>query len=322
MRSLISCFFISYFFSCWPVWAQERFQVIPNPEEKQIDIFVGGKLFTSYIYKDSLLKPVLYPILAPNGSAVTRHYPFKKVSGEWTDHPAHAGLWMGFGSVNGVDFWDVHPGLPAETLQKKGRIRHARLLQVKSGAEACGLEVSATWETMDGLPLMLQHTRYIFREKDNIRTIDIITTFTALEEQVKLLDNANGLLGIRLSNDMLKEHGGRVTSSEKFVNDAISGTEARWVQWASKLGSEPVTLLLFDHPLNIGYPSYWNVLDTGLLAVNPWGVAVYTRGAQSLSLQLPPSASATYRYRLMLVSKTPVSPAQVQAEYEAFTKLK
>ncbi len=36
--------------------------LINNEEEKRVDIWIHGKLFTSYLYGDTFKKPVLYPI--------------------------------------------------------------------------------------------------------------------------------------------------------------------------------------------------------------------------------------------------------------------
>lgn len=42
------------------------------PREKKVDVFIGGKPLTSFLYSDSIEKPVLYPIHAANGTTVTK----------------------------------------------------------------------------------------------------------------------------------------------------------------------------------------------------------------------------------------------------------
>ncbi|MCB0583974.1 MAG: PmoA family protein, partial [Phaeodactylibacter sp.] len=74
---------------------------IPRDSLQRIDVFVGGKFFTSYLYrKGPLKKPVLFPLLAANGTEVTRGFPIATRPGERVDHPHHYGLWFNHGDVN------------------------------------------------------------------------------------------------------------------------------------------------------------------------------------------------------------------------------
>ena len=88
--------------------AQQRqeVQVIRSPGENKVEVTIGGKPFTSFLYPDSLEKPVLYPLHAANGTIVTRGFPLAPKLGEPTDHPHHIGLWFNFENVNGLDFWE------------------------------------------------------------------------------------------------------------------------------------------------------------------------------------------------------------------------
>jgi len=66
-------------------------QVTPVAGSHTIVITAGGKPFTEFIYPDSLEKPTLYPIYAPDGELVTRGCPVKPRTGEPTDHPQPPG---------------------------------------------------------------------------------------------------------------------------------------------------------------------------------------------------------------------------------------
>src|SRR5262249_1831460 len=81
-------------------------QVGPKPAERRVDILVGGKAFTSYIWPTTLKKPVLYPLRSASGTVVTRGFPLEPRPGERVDHPHQAGLWFEYGDVNGLDFWN------------------------------------------------------------------------------------------------------------------------------------------------------------------------------------------------------------------------
>ena len=49
------------------------------------------------------------PLRTANGLIVTRHFPQEMVEGESRDHPHHRGFFVGYGDVNGVNFWETEP---------------------------------------------------------------------------------------------------------------------------------------------------------------------------------------------------------------------
>ncbi len=49
-------------------------------KDKKVDVLVDGQLFTSYIYPETLKKPVLWPVISPQGNAVTRTFPMGRRS--------------------------------------------------------------------------------------------------------------------------------------------------------------------------------------------------------------------------------------------------
>src|SRR5437868_5778584 len=95
-------------------------QVVPNEAERRVDVLVGGKPFTSYIYPTSLKKPVLYPLRTGSGVVVTRGYPLEPRPGERVDHPHHAGLWFNSGDVNGLDLWNNSTAINAADARTLG----------------------------------------------------------------------------------------------------------------------------------------------------------------------------------------------------------
>ena len=54
---------------------KEVFTVTDLSAEKRIEVKVNNRLFTQFIYTDTLEKPVLYPIQAADGIAITRGFP-------------------------------------------------------------------------------------------------------------------------------------------------------------------------------------------------------------------------------------------------------
>lgn len=50
---------------------------VDKSDQKSVDILMDGKLFTSYIRTENVMKPVLYPVVNASGSEVTRGFPIK-----------------------------------------------------------------------------------------------------------------------------------------------------------------------------------------------------------------------------------------------------
>src|SRR5690606_8784357 len=73
--------------------AQRLVRLEVNEQEKKIDVLISDSLFTSYIYPETIKKPVLWPVFSVGGNELTRSYPLGKKPGERTDHPHHVGIW-------------------------------------------------------------------------------------------------------------------------------------------------------------------------------------------------------------------------------------
>src|SRR5688572_7930756 len=137
-------------------------EVKVNEAARRVDVTIDGRPFTSYIWPDSLKKPVLYPIRTAKGTLVTRGFPLDPRAGERIDHPHHVGLWFNYGDVNGIDFWNNSDAIPAEQRPKMGTVAHKKIAVAKSGASEGVLEVDADWVMPDGSVILREHTKFVF----------------------------------------------------------------------------------------------------------------------------------------------------------------
>jgi Family of unknown function (DUF6807) len=322
--------------------AQSQVKVVPDESARRVDITVDGKPFTSYIWPTSLKKPVLYPIRTGTGTLVTRGYPLEPRKGERVDHPHHVGLWFNHGDVNGLDFWNNSDAIPADRKDKMGTIVHSKIVDAKSGAGQGELTVESEWQKPDGSTLLKERTRYVFRADGTSRSIDRITTLTALDERVVFNDNKEGVIGMRVTRaleqpatqpDVFTDANGKpsatkvldntgvtgeYTSSEGLKGDAVWGTRGRWTMLAGTVESEPVTLVMLDHPANPGFPTYWHARGYGLFAANPMGEKVFTEGKEELNVTIQPGKSIEFRHRILILSGQATTDA-VERQYRAFT---
>lgn len=319
----------------------DRIAVTVNEQQRRVDIFIDGQPFTSYIWPERLAKPVLYPLRTAKGTIITRGFPLEPRAGERTDHPHQVGLWLNYENVNGIDFWNNSEAIKPEDAPKMGTIRQRSIVSAKGGSDEGELEVEAGWLTYDKKVLLREHTLYVFRGGPDFRGVDRITTLRAQDEKVVFADAKDGMLGLRVVRalempsdkaEVFTDASGRATTVAKLDNagvngmyltsegkkgDAAWGTRGRWCNLSGKIGDEPVTISIFDHPLNPGYPTYWHARGYGLFAANPLGQKIFSNGKEELNLTLAPGQSVTFRYRILISSEI-ASPESTEAAYKEF----
>lgn len=307
--------------------------VVVKNAEHRVDITIDGQPFTSYLWQTNQRKPVLYPLIAPDGTTVTRGYPFKTLPGERVDHPHHAGLWFNYGNANNFDFWNNSDAIKPADQPKYGAIHQDRIVSSKSGRDFGELVTDATWTTVAGDNIITQTTHYVFsRTKiggEPARSIDMIVTLKALSP-VTFHDDKEGLLGIRVAHflESASEKGGifldtngKATqvaaadpagatgvyrTSEGKVGEAVWSTRARWCELSGTTADgKSETIAILDHTGNPGYPAYWHARGYGLFAVNPLGAHIFDPKAPALNFTLDKDKSATFRYRILILSSSP-----------------
>ena len=301
-------------------------KLVKEAEAKAVDVFIGGKLFTRFIYPDTLEKPVLYPLFAANGSAITRGFPLHPVPGDPTDHPHHIGLWFNFENVNGLDFWNNSFAIPTEKKSSYGWIKTTGTPQMSNGSQGT-LRYQANWDNQQNEVLLTETTEFTFSGNSSRRIVDRTTTLTA-NTDVLFKDAKDGLLGLRVAHALQMPskqdqkftddkgnvtvvkagtdnipNGNYLTSEGKQGDDAWS-TRGSWCKLYGKLGTDSVSIVIFDHPSNPNYPTYWHARGYGLFAANPLGENIFTNGKSTKNLQLKKGESVTFRYRILIDNST------------------
>jgi hypothetical protein len=317
-------------------------EVVANDAQRRVDVIIDGQPFTSYIWPDSVKKPVLYPLKTANGTNVTRGYPLEPRPGERVDHPHHVGLWFNYGDVNGLDFWNNSEAIKPAEIAKYGTIRHLKIARVESGKTEGTLDVEMEWLGPDGVPLLREVTQFVFRGGSGTRTIDRITKLTALDKRVVFSDNKEGVIGIRVARqleqpsdkpEIFTDASGNATavptldntgvtghylSSEGKTGDDVWGTRGRWTALTGKIGSEDIAIAILDHPDNPGYPTYWHARGYGLFAANPLGQKVFSGGKETLNFTLEPGHSTTFKHRVLILSSAATAD-ELESQYRRFT---
>jgi hypothetical protein len=330
--------------------------VVVNEAERKVDVTIDGKPFTSYLWHTNQRKPILYPLIAPDGTTLTRGNP--PLPGERTDHPHHAGLWFNYSNVNNIDYWNNSDAIKPENRAKYGSIDHDRIVSSKSGPTSAELITESTWYPASDVPsvgsnqqqpVLHQTTRYVFSkltiDGKPAYAIDMTVTLKALQTAI-FHDDKDGLLGIRVAHflesptakaETFRDSNGIVTqvagiptagatgvyrTSEGKVGDAAWGTRGKWCELSGTTADgKAETIAVLDHPSNPNYPTYWHARDYGLFAVNPLGAHGFEPKGPFLNFTLDQGKSATFHYKILIVSGT-ISPEALNRQSDSFNSEK
>lgn len=310
-------------------------------DERKIDVFIDGKLITTYFWPENVYKPVLWPVYTLSGTEITRGFPLKPRAGERNDHIHQIGIWLNYGNVNGYDFWGN--GSTGKRSENGGEIKHLGVDKMQGGKEGL-LAVNAVWLDPSGKEMMKESTEYHFIPIKKGYLIDRITSLTATGGEIKMKDTKEGMFAIRVARQLelpstenvqlldetLKPGSekasqnkgvtGNYLSSEGIIGEAVWSTRARWMQLAGVIGSERISVIICDHPKNPGYPTYWHARGYGLFSANPLGVSDFTQGKQLMNFSIPEGKTVTFRYRVVVISGSVPSPGDIDLLADDFGK--
>jgi hypothetical protein len=223
--------------------------------------------FAEYRFR-GFAKPFVFPLYAPGGISITRHFPvLDDREDEARDHPHHKSMWFAHGDVNGFDFWS-----------EKSQIRHRQI------DEAAGnrLVTRNDWLDADGNPLCEDQTQMLFAAGDDWRTIDYKVTVTASHGELRFGDTKEGTFALRTHPALrLIDRDGQ-PAGEAFNSQGIRGAEvwgkpARWVHYRGLIDDQMYSITLMDDPQNLRHPTTWHAREYGLVAANPFGLSYFLK---------------------------------------------
>jgi hypothetical protein len=268
-----------------------------------VSISINGQPFSDFYIGPNYAKPFLAPLRTATGLIVTRQWPMEQVEGESRDHPHHKGLFIGYGDVSDINFWEVEAASkPSQgNPTTKGTVTLTHLGDVVSGDKRGSLTATFMWRA-PGHGDMLEEKRVMtFYTDPVIRIIDVDATFTA-KQKVTFGDTKEGFFAIRLADRLIEKNGGVMTNSEGAQTEKnVWGKRADWVDYDGTLDGQKVGVVIFDNPQNLNHPPRWHSRAYGLFAVNPFGVKDFdAQSSDKGGYTLDSGASLRFRYRVVI----------------------
>jgi len=312
--------------------------------ESRINVTVNGDLFTAYMYADTFEKPFIFPIVAANGTIVTRGYPIEPREGESVDHPHHTGYWFTYGNVNGIDFWGNSKMIPASRKHMYGTIRLKSINKIESLPDRGIIELSQEWVNPNGSIPLVEYVTYTFYAQKDHRIIDRMSTLSTSMPEVSFADTKEGAFAIRVAKFLefpsekpqkyIDDYGnitevpavnnegvnGNYLSSEGTEGGGVWGKRAKWMNLYGTQGPDTLSLLIMDHPSNLNYPTYWHARTYGLFSANPFGVKDFTKGEEELNFILKAGETLTFKHRLYIKSGEDFPVQEIEEAWKDFTE--
>ena len=289
--------------------------------QQKVEIWMGGKLFTAYIYPDNMEKQSLYPIATASGKLITRGYPLDPRPFERTDHPHHVGLWFNFGNVNGLDFWNNSFAIKPEDKPKYGSVKFRKILR-ENPAKGM-LVTSSDWVNSKDQVLLNEQATFIFEGDKSLRSIERITRLTA-RQTVTFGENKEGLIGLRVDRsfeepsqqpEQFLDARGNVTQVPIMNNEGVNGVyrnaegiqggdvwskRSAWVALKAEKEGETITIAIMDHPNNINYPAWSHARGYGLFATNNLAGRAVDKNADPVKVVLQEGETLEFRHKIII----------------------
>jgi hypothetical protein len=275
----------------------------------RVRVEIGGQLFTEYIFGDGASRSYLYPILASDGTPLTRDFPMKQTPGEETDHPWHRSMWFAHSIVNGIDFWNEKGGDQGNSPSDKGHTVVDGPVETSDGAIGI-IRVRDNWVSPAGKLICTDDRKIGFHADASGRFIDFEITLHALPDASLLIgDNKDGTMAVRLAEWMTMPHkvkdvdtggSGHVVTAKGDTDAAAWGKRADWCDYYSPRNGTVYGVAIFDNPGNIRHPTWWMARPYGLFGANPFGQHDYENlkdQPHAGDYTIPAGASLTLRYR-------------------------
>ncbi|MBV9268684.1 MAG: PmoA family protein [Acidobacteriaceae bacterium] len=260
----------------------------------QIAVAIDGQPFSIFYTGASYPKPFLAPLRSADGRVVTRGFPMENVAGESRDHPHHRGLWIGYGNVSGVNFWENEFDY---TTSNRGRM----VTRETHTSGAGTIEGVFEWQDPQQRVMLEEHRVMKFAGSTDLRIIDFDVELTA-KQDVMFEDTKEGFFAIRVADSIAEKNGGVILNSRgDRTEKKVWGKRADWVEYSGTVNGETVGITILNQRTNFNSPARWHVRAYGLFAANPFGVKDFDPGStEAGGKHLAAGQSLRFRYRVII----------------------
>ena len=274
--------------------------------QDQVEVFIGGELFTTYYFSPAVAKAYLMPLRTPLGVVVTRDFPVGNDIGnantkESSFEPHQRPLYFGHGNIDGLDFWGEQAFAKYYDDHAHQAYGHMAVENVDIEPVTNRLRASFRLESPNQRVIGEETQSYAFGGDAQSRFIDCEFVLRATAGPLVLGDTKEGTFGIRLRKELSAPNDHMINSHGARGEPAIWGQPADWVAYSGTVDGKAVGIAVFDAPSSFRHPTTWHARAYGLFAANPFGWRFFTRDEkQDGSWTILEGKALAFRYRVVL----------------------
>ena len=249
---------------------REGFSFRDRPDH--LDIFFGKQRIATYLKRHpKLTRRALVNVMTPAGLPVTRNFPPRApedIDPGYTAengiiHPhMHPGIWLGFGDVNGNDYWRL-----------QAEVQFDGFHEAPSGTRQVGTFTARnTFLSEDGQQnVCTEVTRYRFQKVPQGLLLHIDAEYQSDDHDFYFGDQEESGLAVRVASPLRVQGGnGTILNDRGERNGAqIWGREARWFDAFGTIDNRQVGVMVAASPGN-PRPSWLHARDYGVIVTNPF----------------------------------------------------
>ena len=243
-----------------------------HDREQSTDIFFGKQCIATYLKKhEKLTRRAFVNVKTLSGIQVTRNFPPRNPEDidpgykgeEGIIHPVmHPGIWIGFGDVNGNDYWRL-----------KAHVEFNDFVEPPNGGKSSGsFAISNRFMSEDGKREVCQElTRCRFERVPEGWLLKIDAEYKSDEHDFYFGDQEESGLAVRVASPIRVQGGnGTITNDRGEKNGKeVWGREAKWFNYSGTIEGRHVGVMVIPSPDNFR-PSWLHARDYGVVVTNPF----------------------------------------------------
>ncbi len=242
-----------------------------DQQNDRLRISLDGKRIVDFVFRDDkILRPYFANARLADERQVTRSHP--PVEGvDALDHDTiHPGIWLGFGDINGHDFWRNKAAMEHVRFVSEPKIADGRL----TFSNECRLKAAS------GQSIGLLTNDFTLLVRPSGWLLVWSATFHADQGPLVFGDQEEMGFGARVATPFTEKNGGVIRSSSgKKTAKETWGQPATWCDY-SGTGPKSVGIQLMAGEKNFR-ESWWHNRDYGAFVVNAFGREAMKQGAKS-----------------------------------------
>lgn len=240
--------------------------------DTRLDIYLDNQHITTYLKSHPVLtRRALVNFKTPSGIQVTRNFPPKRpedIDPGYTGengiiHPhMHPGLWIGFGDLNGHDYWRL-----------KAKVIFDGFTDSPKGTDNTATFTTRNhYYTTDQQSIVCtQTTTYKLQRIEQGLLMNIDAHFKSDDHDFYFGDQEESGLAVRIASPLRVTGGNGTILNDRGEKNGqqIWGKPAKWMNYGGTLNNKHVGVMIVPNPEN-PRPSWLHARDYGVVAINPF----------------------------------------------------